>query len=73
MIKHEGLRKVIESAFTSGLYVYREHMGAICGYEGHVTRLIIVDLEGEYNDEYIVKTSDVEQQISLIQLAIDNK
>lgn len=66
-IKHEGLRNAIDNAYQNGFIVYREHRGACDGYERHMTKIIIVDLQSDNdNDEFMCETSDVQQQIELI-------
>ena len=66
-IKHEGLRNAIDNAYQNGFIVYREHRGAVNGYERHMTKLIIVDLQTDNdNEEFMCETWDVQQQIELI-------
>lgn len=66
-IKHDGLRNAIDNAYENGFIVYREHRGAVDGHDRHMTKLIIVDLQTDNdNEEFMCETWDVQQQIELI-------
>lgn len=72
MVKHEGLRAALDAAYAAGLYVHRDHLGARNGYDHHVTRITIVDLNDDFYLETMVATHKVDDQINIINQAIDS-